>query len=377
MDNNLTFCKLKLDNNTEFSIPFREDGYINATELCKAAGKRPADWLRLNQTKELIKEIGLKTNLFKEQLIQIQQAGNKYNQGTWIHRKLATHIAQWCSVKFAVQISDWIEEWISYKQENEIKYLYEIYNLKIDDDKNLLKEKEIQKQLHLELGGKIEVEVDVGFIDLLTDNEIIEIKEYSNWKHAVGQILMYSLDFPKHKKRIHLFNVKDDDKQKLLLERKCKKYDIIITYETNGLNANCKHCKKEQKQNEKINEAIKQFNKENEEIKIGYNKETHKKCSQCKDVKELKNFTKRKRSADGLSYECKDCKKKYKENKEENKVENIDNTQKKCKDCNIVKNITEYYKDGKSFRNNCKECFKKKQTENVRKRKEILSKVSI
>lgn len=236
MNYNISFCKLKLEDNTEFSIPFRDDGYIFATSLCKLVGKKIGNWLRLTQTENLIKEIGLKTNLTKEQLIEITKGGSDKNkQGTWMHRKLAIHFAQWCSIKFAIQISDWIEEWIeewiSYKKENEIKYLYEIYNLKIDNDKNLLKEKEVQKRLQIELGGKIEVEVDIGFIDLLTDDEIIEIKEYSKWKHAVGQILMYSLDFPYHKKRIHLFNVKDDNKEKLLLEMKCKKYDINITYE--------------------------------------------------------------------------------------------------------------------------------------------------
>ena len=229
MEDNITFCKLKLDDNTEFSIPFREDGYIYATALCKLVGKRSKDWLRLNQTKSLIKEIEFDTNLTKEQLINISQAGNKYNQGTWIHRKLATHLAQWCSIKFAVQISNWIEEWISSKQKNEVKYLYEIYNLK-SDDSNILKEKEIQVRLQKELGGDIEVETDVGFIDLLTNTNVIEIKDVKNWKHAVGQILMYSLDYPNHFKRIHLFNVKniEDIKQ---IENKCKIYGITVTYE--------------------------------------------------------------------------------------------------------------------------------------------------
>ena len=41
-------CKLLLEDGTEFTIPLREDGYIFATALCKAVGKKPNDWLRLN-----------------------------------------------------------------------------------------------------------------------------------------------------------------------------------------------------------------------------------------------------------------------------------------------------------------------------------------
>ena len=46
-------CKLVLENGTEFIIPLREDGYIYATGLCKAVGKRVFDWLRLKETKKL------------------------------------------------------------------------------------------------------------------------------------------------------------------------------------------------------------------------------------------------------------------------------------------------------------------------------------
>ena len=35
----------------------REDGFINATAMCKAGGKRFNDWKRLDSTQELINEI--------------------------------------------------------------------------------------------------------------------------------------------------------------------------------------------------------------------------------------------------------------------------------------------------------------------------------
>ena len=54
--NDIIKCKLILEDNTEFIIPMREDGYIFATGLCKASGKIVGNWLRLKETKELVRK---------------------------------------------------------------------------------------------------------------------------------------------------------------------------------------------------------------------------------------------------------------------------------------------------------------------------------
>lgn len=87
---------------------------------------------------------------------------------------MATNLAQWISNDFAIKVSLWIEEW---KHINDNKTIYNKEIINIKPDFNFQKEKEI--------GGKIEVETETGFIDLLTDNEIIEIKNGKNWKEAV------------------------------------------------------------------------------------------------------------------------------------------------------------------------------------------------
>ena len=61
--NDLFHCKLILENGQEFTIPLREDGYIFATGLCKAIGKKVNGWLRLKETKKLKKT--LRENLLK------------------------------------------------------------------------------------------------------------------------------------------------------------------------------------------------------------------------------------------------------------------------------------------------------------------------
>lgn len=102
-----------------------------------------------------------------------------------------------------------------------------LYNIKPYINKYECIEKYIQKRLKVELGGQIEVCCDSGYIDLLIDTEIIEIKHGMNWKHAVGQLLMYSLDYPTHKKRIHLFGIEYDEK----INQNCEIYNISVTYE--------------------------------------------------------------------------------------------------------------------------------------------------
>jgi hypothetical protein len=61
----LFICSLKLPDGSSIMIPMREDGYVNATLLCKAAGKRIDNWMRLTGTKKIIKELyrSLKINL--------------------------------------------------------------------------------------------------------------------------------------------------------------------------------------------------------------------------------------------------------------------------------------------------------------------------
>ena len=202
------------------------DGYINATQMCKVGNKKFNDWSRLDSTQKLI--ASLEKLLISETyipVIDIKKGGNEKNlQGSWIHPILATNLAQWISVEFSIKISIWIEEWKQIKNNKDI-YNNEIINLL--PDFNSQKEKDIKLKLQKELGGEIEVETESGFIDLLTDVEIIEIKNGKNWKAALGQILIYSLDYPTHIKRIHLFDIENDEN----INNKFKIYNVKVTYE--------------------------------------------------------------------------------------------------------------------------------------------------
>ncbi len=80
------------------------------------------------------------------------------------------------------------------------------------------------------LGGQTEVQTVDGRIDVLTAREIIEVKIARNWKHALGQILVYGKHYPYHQKRIHLYgNISEDSLQKAILI--CRSHNVLVTRE--------------------------------------------------------------------------------------------------------------------------------------------------
>ena len=89
------------------------DGYINATAMCKAAGKKINDYGRLSTTQAFLKELSSETGIPASGLVQIIKGGSPQFQGTWVHPQVAIHLAQWLSPKFAVLVSKWVFEWMS------------------------------------------------------------------------------------------------------------------------------------------------------------------------------------------------------------------------------------------------------------------------
>ncbi|AFX93006.1 putative KilA-N domain-containing protein [Megavirus courdo11] len=148
-------------------------------------------------------------------------------RGTYVHPILLTSIANWISPLFAVKISVWIEEWKKYSLKNSVKY----YNAlsKLESNSNNNKEKIIQKTLQSELGGEIEVKTKYGYIDLLTNDKIIEIKSYETWKHALGQILIYSDEYENKNKCVYLFDVPNNVNINNM-ERIFNKYNVSVIF---------------------------------------------------------------------------------------------------------------------------------------------------
>lgn len=88
------------------------DGYINATALCAVAGKRWHNYLRNETTGRFLQALEAKTRISVMQLIQ-EVRTQSGTPATWVHPKVAIHLAQWLSADFAVQVSEWVYEWMS------------------------------------------------------------------------------------------------------------------------------------------------------------------------------------------------------------------------------------------------------------------------
>ena len=95
-------------------IPQRlSDGYVNATAMCKACGKRWTDYISLSTTRPFLDELSIATGLAGDVLVQSIVGGIAQLQGTWVHPQVAIHLGQYLSPKFAVVVTQWVSEWMS------------------------------------------------------------------------------------------------------------------------------------------------------------------------------------------------------------------------------------------------------------------------
>ena len=81
------------------------------------------------------------------------------------------------------------------------------------------------------LNGQTEVKIPSGRIDILTSNQIIEVKHIKKWNAALGQIITYGYHYPNHQKRIHLFGEENNKDKILLIKEQCLEQNIIVTFE--------------------------------------------------------------------------------------------------------------------------------------------------
>lgn len=90
----------------------KTDGYINATALCQAAGKRWHNYVRNETTGHFLRALAAKTRISVLELNQeVRDASGVAS--TWVHPQVALHLAQWLSADFAVQVSEWVHQWLS------------------------------------------------------------------------------------------------------------------------------------------------------------------------------------------------------------------------------------------------------------------------
>lgn len=92
------------------------DGYLNATALCKAAGKRFNNYYQLESTNEYLQALQVDTGIPVSELIQIRKGGKTSEQGSWVHPEVAVDLAKWLSPQFRIMVNRWVVEWSVGKQ---------------------------------------------------------------------------------------------------------------------------------------------------------------------------------------------------------------------------------------------------------------------
>jgi hypothetical protein len=205
-------------------IPQRAtDGFINATAMCKAVGKKFNDYTRIGPTQEFLKELSAVTGLpVTDGLIFSYQGGRPEYQGTWVHPDVAINLGQWCSPKFAVAVSQWVREWMSGNFTTKLPYHLERYMANRAaipiDQWSMLNEMTFNLIAPLEQAGyhlpeELVPDISEGrmFCKWLRDVKGIDTKKLNSYRHIYqdGRIVdanLYPLSVL-HDFRLHFFNV--------------------------------------------------------------------------------------------------------------------------------------------------------------------------
>jgi len=90
-----------------------KDGYINATAMCKAAGKEWSKYHQSSVTHAFFSALEKSLGISRDQIVQSIANGPNNLRGTWVHPQVAINLAQWLSPEFAVQVSSWVLDWMS------------------------------------------------------------------------------------------------------------------------------------------------------------------------------------------------------------------------------------------------------------------------
>lgn len=110
-------------NGNDVLFDTKNDVMVNATQLAKIYGKRPAEYLRLPDTIKLISAITRKYGIAENQLIITSKGGNVSDmgkshivdkQGTWMHRLIVVDFCQWLDIDLKLWCTEKLDELMRY-----------------------------------------------------------------------------------------------------------------------------------------------------------------------------------------------------------------------------------------------------------------------
>lgn len=95
-----------------FAIGVRPaDTYIDATALCRANKKLIGHYTENKHTREFLEELSANIGIPILELVVSQVGGN--HAGTYVHPRVAIHLAQWASPKCAVWVTDLVYRYLT------------------------------------------------------------------------------------------------------------------------------------------------------------------------------------------------------------------------------------------------------------------------
>lgn len=89
------------------------DGYVNATAMCRANGKRWSDYRESDRCQQYLDALSQTTEIPVFDLIESRQG---HGGGTWVHPQVAVDLARWISAPFAVWMDGWFLESVQQAQ---------------------------------------------------------------------------------------------------------------------------------------------------------------------------------------------------------------------------------------------------------------------
>jgi hypothetical protein len=86
------------------------DGYVNATAMCRAGGRRWNHYQANERTTEYLQALSGSAGIPADLLVTSIGTGPNHLRGTWIHPRLAVDLARWIAPAFAVWMDGWFLE---------------------------------------------------------------------------------------------------------------------------------------------------------------------------------------------------------------------------------------------------------------------------
>ena len=85
------------------------DGFVNATAMCRANGKRWTKYRESDRANEYLEALSTEARISVYGLIESKTGGSDGGE-TWVHPQVAVDLARWISAPFAVWMDGWFLE---------------------------------------------------------------------------------------------------------------------------------------------------------------------------------------------------------------------------------------------------------------------------